>query len=66
MQKIITLTFLAAFTFALSGCVNRTVSKSSENRGGNSSAAKHGAQSDPGKVISEKRVWIWQDDFRNP
>ena len=61
MQKIITLSFLIAVTFALCGCVNRTVSKESGNRG----HGTHGAKNDSGKVISEKRIWIWQDEFRN-
>lgn len=61
MQKIITLSCLIAFSVALCGCVNRTVSKESGNRG----HGTHGAKSDPGKVISKKRIWIWQDEFRN-
>ncbi|MDF7800363.1 hypothetical protein P4C99_12870 [Pontiellaceae bacterium B1224] len=60
MQKNIYLAILAAFLFALCGCVNRTVSSGEQNRG----SSAHGSKSSS-KVISEKRVWIWQKEFRN-
>lgn len=61
MQKIIALSCLIAFSFALCGCVNRTVSKESGIRG----HGTHGAKDESGNVISKKRIWIWQDEFRN-
>lgn len=66
MQKIITLSFLIAFAVASSGCVTRTVSDSPQNRGQTSGGKKYGSSNSGGKVVSEKRVWIWQSEFRNP
>lgn len=62
MQKTIALSLLIAFTLALCGCVNRTIRNPPQNRG----KTTHGSTGDSGKVISQKRVWIWQDEFRNP
>lgn len=65
MKKLITCSALIAFTCALSGCVTRTVTDAPQNRGQNSSGKKYGSN-EGGKVVSQKRVWIWQDEFNNP
>lgn len=60
MQKLIVLTCLAAFVSLLNGCVTRTVSESISNRGQTTGSNPQG------KVLSEKRIWVWQKEFRNP
>lgn len=64
MQKLITGLALISIMLMAGGCVNRTVSKEPSNYGQSSKSKNYGA-SGRGKVIEEKRVWIWQKEFRN-
>lgn len=62
MKKTITLFCFASFTLLFSGCVTRTYVDAPLHRGSSSAAGKSKSE----KVKSEKRVWIWQKEFRNP
>lgn len=64
MIKTLFYSSLAACTVLLGGCVNRTVTEEAAYRGSGPSR-KYGSRN-KGEVIEEKRVWIWQDEFRNP
>lgn len=63
MKKIVSIICLAAFTILLSGCVNRTVTNEDPNR----PSGRKSLGADPNaKVLEERRVWVWQSEFRNP
>lgn len=64
MMKALFYIGLTACLFLPSGCVNRTVTEQAAYRGSGPSR-KYGSKN-KGEVIEEKRVWIWQDEFRNP
>ena len=57
MKHVYSMILLALTTMVLCSCVNRTVRAESVDATGLESK---------GKVISHKRVWIWQEEFRNP
>ncbi|MDF7822980.1 hypothetical protein P4B35_03065 [Pontiellaceae bacterium B12227] len=64
MQKLITGLALLSTTVLIGGCVNRTVSREPSNYGQSSKSKNYGATG-RGQVVEEKRVWIWQKEFRN-
>ena len=64
MQKITASLALIAILFMAGGCVNRTVSQEPSQHGMSKKNKNYGA-SGRGKVGEEKRVWIWQKEFRN-
>lgn len=64
MKQILTLTVLAAFVLSLTGCVTRTYTDNPQKRG--SKATSGLGSSGEVKETSKKRVWFWQDEFRNP
>lgn len=67
MKKMIYTSCLIAFTAALlSGCVHRTVTREPQHRGGKARTSKERANDPYAEVIEEKRVWVWQKEFRNP
>ncbi len=64
MKQILTLSALAACVFTLTGCVTRTYTEGPQNRGSNSRSSF--GSSGEVKAKSTKRIWFWQDEFRNP
>lgn len=59
MKKIITLAGLAGLILMLAGCVTRTYSNDTQHRGARSGSTQ-------GDITEKKRIWFWQDEFRNP
>ncbi len=57
MKHVYSMILLTLATLVLCSCVNRTIRSESIDASG--------LERD-GKVISHKRVWIWQEEFRNP
>ena len=55
---------LIAGAFLLAGCVTRTYVDAPENRGPTNNKS-YGSKSNE-RVKETKRVWFWQDEFRNP
>ncbi len=65
MKTLISSICLLAFATLLGGCVTRTYVDAPQHRGEVPDKKKFG--SDPeAKVKGTKRVWVWQDEFRNP
>ena len=64
MHKITASLALITLLFMASGCVNRTISHEPSQRGMSKKNKNYGATG-RGKVVEEKRVWIWQKEFRN-
>jgi hypothetical protein len=63
-KTIYTCCLLAFASILLSGCVHRTITREPQHRG---TIGKRDSANDPNtKVIEEKRVWVWQKEFRNP
>lgn len=58
-------TTIAILCLLSSGCVNRTITEEPGIRGTSTGKTRYGT-APSGKVVEEKRVWIWQDEFRNP
>ena len=56
---------LATVAILSSGCVTRTVTSAPANRGSSMGGQKYGSKSEQ-KVLEKKRIWIWQDEYRNP
>lgn len=61
MKSIAYCTILMSFILT-SGCVNRTVTESKGNRGQDGTSGSNLNN----KVIEQKTIWFWQDDFRHP
>jgi len=57
MKHVYSMILLTLATLGLCSCVNRTVRAESVDATGLESE---------GKVISHKRIWFWQEEFRNP
>lgn len=64
MKQWIALIAVAAVSLGLTGCVTRSYTDEPELRG---ARAKQGyGSSGDAEVKAKKRIWFWQDEFRNP
>ena len=52
------------FCVLASGCVKRSVTVSKPNRSPDGKVLEHGPKAHS-KVVEEKTIWIWQDEYRN-
>jgi hypothetical protein len=62
--KPVTYCIILFFCVLASGCVRRTVSVSKPSRGPDGNEQKGGSNAHS-KVVEEKTIWIWQDEYRN-
>lgn len=63
-MKSVTYCIILCFCILTSGCVRRTVSVSKPSRGPDGEELKDGPKAHS-KVVEEKTIWIWQDEYRN-
>jgi hypothetical protein len=63
-MKPVTYCIILLFCILTSGCVKRTVSVSKVTPGQDGSEQNTG-QKAHSKVLEEKTIWIWQDEYRN-
>ena len=63
-MKPIAYCIILFFCVLNSGCVKRTVSVSKPNKNMDGTDSKGGSNAHS-KVVEEKTIWIWQDEYRN-
>jgi len=61
MKRVLVISLCMA-TVVVTGCVRRTVS-TSPPMGSTSSRNEYSGNN---KLVEEKTIWFWQDEFRNP
>ncbi|MDH3981453.1 MAG: hypothetical protein OES84_00970 [Kiritimatiellaceae bacterium] len=66
MTKLMICSALISASLLLNGCITRTYFTEPETRGSVPEKKKYGSSNPNSKVTSKKRIWFWQDEFRNP
>ncbi|MEI6892730.1 MAG: hypothetical protein V5783_11220 [Pontiella sp.] len=64
MQKLTVSVALFTIILIAAGCVNRTTSREPSRHGLSPKSENYGATGH-GEVIEQKRIWIWEKEFRN-